>query len=321
MAFRRSRYASGDRATAFSCILRRARPGPYRGLLKGRWNYSYASAFDIQSSQFRSLEVPKPDSGPSQQLLSTLPFLRRYARALTGSQAHGDQWVRACLEKILQHPELSAVSSSKADIFALFHRVQPPFILRGEHERSRDATAPLDRLKVRLQDIPDRQRNVMLLIVLEGFTERETASILDMTEEDVGLALSEARQELKRTASIRVLVIEDEALIAMDVARIVRDAGYEVVGVAATEKGAVELAEKHKPDIVLADIQLKGGDNGIAAARQILKSTSVPIIFVTGFPERLLTGKGVEPAFVLTKPFDPEALRTSMAHALNVVSL
>ena len=90
---------------------------------------------------------------------------------------------------------------------------------------------------------------------------------------------------------------------------------------APTEKAAVALAKQHDPHLILADIQLRDGDSGIAAVRQILKSLTAPVIFVTGFPERLLTGNGLEPAFIITKPFDPEMLRTAMAHALNSVSV
>jgi CheY-like chemotaxis protein len=94
-----------------------------------------------------------------------------------------------------------------------------------------------------------------------------------------------------------------------------------VVGIAATEKTAVELAKKHSPHLVLADIQLRGSDSGISAVNQIMKSMSVPVIFVTGFPERLLTGKQVEPAFVISKPFDPDLLRAAIAQALDTVSI
>ena len=229
--------------------------------------------------------------GLSEQLLATLPFLRRYARALTGSQNQGDQWVRLCVEVLLQQPELMQDSaSSKVDIFALFHRLQRPFgaIVRTGGDDSEAGSAP-QRLQAQIGEIPDRQRKVLLLTVLEGFAVEESAHILGITDDEAEQALRAARDELRRVASVKVLVIEDEAVIALDVAKIVRDAGHQVVGIAATESTAVALAEKHAPDLVIADIQLKGHDNGMAAVRQILKSMSVPIIFVTGFPERLLT--------------------------------
>jgi CheY-like chemotaxis protein/DNA-directed RNA polymerase specialized sigma24 family protein len=268
------------------------------------------------------MKVSDSTTGLSEQLMATLPYLRRYARALTGSQAHGDQWVRLCVEVLLQQPELMGDSStSKVDIFALFHRLQRPFGGLDKAEGGAEPGTAPDRLRAQIREIPDTQRKVLLLTVLEGFSVEEAARILGIAADEADQALRQAREELRRVASVRVLVIEDEAVIALDVAKIVRSAGHQVVGIAATEKAAIELAEKHTPDLVLADIQLKGQDNGMAAVRQILKSMSVPIIFVTGFPERLLTGQGIEPAFVITKPFDPDLLKTAMAQALNIVSI
>src|SRR4029079_10780175 len=177
------------------------------------------------------------------------------------------------------------------------------------------------RLKERLSEIPAQQRQMLLLTVLEGFTGPEAARILGIDIATAEGALTEARDELKRVASVRILVIEDEAVIALDIAKIVRNAGHQVIGIAATEKAAVDLAKKHSPHLVLADIQLKGSDSGIAAVRDIMKTIQVPVIFVTGFPERLLTGSGLEPAFVITKPFDPDLLRTAIAQALNTVAI
>lgn len=250
---------------------------------------------------------------------ATLPYLRRYARALTGAQHHGDQWVRMCVEVLLQQPDLlSSETTTKAAIFTVFHRLQQPFNALDPDSPSEATDAPA-RLKTHLTEIPQRQRQMLLLTVLEGFSVVEAAHILGISEADAETDLSSARDELERVASVRVLVIEDEAVIALDVAKIVRNAGHQVVGIAATERDAVDLAKKHLPHLVLADIQLRGGDSGIAAVREILKAVSAPVIFVTGFPERLLTGHGLEPTFIITKPFNPEMLKTAIAHALNSV--
>jgi len=163
--------------------------------------------------------------------------------------------------------------------------------------------------------------SVLLLTVLEGFTVADAGRILGIETDAAERSLEEARRELQRVAAVRVLVIEDEAVIALDVADIVRNAGHQVVGIAATEKTAVELAKQHSPHLVLADIQLRGSDSGIAAVNQIMRSMTVPVIFVTGYPERLLTGKQVEPAFVISKPFDPDLLRAAIAQALDTVSI
>jgi CheY-like chemotaxis protein len=255
----------------------------------------------------------------SEAITRTLPFLRRYARAVTGSQKRGDEWVRLCAEVALQQPELVAqVEDTKQGVFTLFHKLRQPF---GLLEEAAEGNTVSGRLKESLTDMAPLQRQVLLLTVLEGFTIGDAARILDSEVEDAERSLEEARRELQRVAAVKVLVIEDEAVIALDVADIVRNAGHQVVGIAATEKTAVELAKQHSPHLVLADIQLRGSDSGIAAVNQIMKSMSVPVIFVTGYPERLLTGKQVEPAFVISKPFDPDLLRAAIAQALDTVSI
>lgn len=258
----------------------------------------------------------------AERLTTTLPFLRRYARALAGSQSHGDQWVRLCVEVLLHQPNLMGDGArSKADIFALFHRLQQPF---RRLENKKDVSGPStvrERLEAQMDSMPDLHRSALLLTALEGFSVQETARILGTPEGETEETLREAREALRRTASARILVIEDEALIALNIAQIVRNAGHQVAGIAATEKAAVALAASSAPDLVLADIQLRGRDNGIAAAQQILKSLPVPVIFVTAYPERLLTGQGVEPVFVITKPFDPHTLKTAIAQALDVASI
>src|SRR5882762_1113850 len=220
----------------------------------------------------------------SEAITRTLPFLRRYARAVTGSQKRGDEWVRLCAEVVMRQPDLiTKVEDTKLGVFALFHRLRQPF---GNLEEGAGADSVSGRLKESLTDMAPLQRQVLLLTVLEGFTVADAGRILGIDADDI-----------------------------------VRNAGHQVVGIAATEKTAVELAKQHSPHLVLADIQLRGSDSGIAAVNQIMRSMSVPVIFVTGYPERLLTGKQVEPAFVISKPFDPDLLRAAIAQALDTVSI
>ena len=260
-----------------------------------------------------------PTNKVSEAISRALPFLRRYARAVTGSQKRGDEWVRLCAEVVLQQPDLIAkTEDTKLGVFTLFHRLQQPF---GNLDDNGGEDSVSGRLKESLTDMAPLQRQVLLLTVLEGFTVEDAGHILDIGLEKAESSLEDARRELQRVAAVRILVIEDEAVIALDVADIVRNAGHQVVGIAATEKTAIELAKQHSPHLVLADIQLRGGDSGIAAVNQIMKSMTVPVIFVTGFPERLLTGKQVEPAFVISKPFDPDLLRAAIAQALDTVSI
>ncbi len=113
-----------------------------------------------------------------------------------------------------------------------------------------------------------------------------------------------------------MLIIEDEPIIALDIEGMVRDLGHDVTGVARTHRGAVALVKSKTPGLVLADIQLADGSSGLDAVNEILTEIEVPVIFITAFPERLLTGEKPEPAFLITKPFRPEAVKAAISQAL-----
>jgi CheY-like chemotaxis protein len=251
----------------------------------------------------------------SHDVVRLLPYLRRYARALTGSQSTGDEYVRLCLEAILAEPaRIKNAADLRVELFAVFHDAWD--IVDSaipEAEGGVEQTG----INRQLAALPSVERQVLLLIALERFSTAETARILDLEEADVVRKLDAARQELRRQATTKVLIIEDEPVIAMDVAGIVESLGHEVVGVAGRQAEAVELARKHQPGLVLADVQLQDGDSGILTVQEIMQSMDAPVIFVTGFPERLLTGDRVEPAFIVTKPFDPETLKVAIVQALS----
>src|SRR5690606_11375158 len=151
---------------------------------------------------------------------------------------------------------------------------------------------------------------------VEGFGEAETGRIIGRDVEDVRKLIAEALDEIDRQTRARILIIEDEPIIAMDIEMIVRDLGHEVVGVATTHREAVAEAQEHQPGLVLADIQLADNSSGIEAVQEILSSLKVPVIFITAFPERLLTGDRPEPAFLLTKPYQPATLRAAVSKVL-----
>jgi CheY-like chemotaxis protein len=104
--------------------------------------------------------------------------------------------------------------------------------------------------------------------------------------------------------------------IAMDIESIVRDLGHNVTGVAVTRDEAVAQARKSTPGLVLADIQLADDSSGIDAVKDILSEFSVPVIFITAFPERLLTGTRPEPTFLITKPFQRSTVKAAISQAL-----
>jgi CheY-like chemotaxis protein len=251
----------------------------------------------------------------SHDIVRLLPYLRRYARALTGAQSTGDEYVRLCLEAILAEPaRIKNAADLRVELFAVFHDAWDIVDSAIPAAEGGSETSGINR---QLAALPSIERQVLLLVALERFSTSETARILDLEEADVVRKLDMARQELRRQATTKVLIIEDEPVIAMDIAGIVESLGHEVIGVAGRQAEAVELARKHQPGLVLADVQLQDGDSGIVTVQEIMLSMDAPVIFVTGFPERLLTGDRVEPAFIVTKPFDPETLKVAIVQALS----
>lgn len=251
-------------------------------------------------------------------ILAVVPHLRRYARALTGSQGRGDAYVRLCLETILAEPARLSGGASKLELFRAFHDGWRA--VNWQHgEEPTEHPERARRIEHGLAELPTLERQVLLLTFLEGFSVAEAASIVGLNVRQAGELLGKAQRVLQLESSVPVMIIEDEPLIAMDLARIVGEMGHVVCGTAARHDQAIELAKATKPSLILADIQLRGDENGIHAVRDILKSIAVPVIFVTGYPERLLTGEDLEPAFVMSKPFDPEALKTFINQALAVL--
>jgi DNA-directed RNA polymerase specialized sigma24 family protein/CheY-like chemotaxis protein len=245
-----------------------------------------------------------------------LPILRRYARALSGSQKSGDAYVRICLETLLAEPQrFDTDLPAKTALFQLFHRVWDAI---GQ-EPAGEATSESRALKAadeHLRALTPKSRQVILLTSLEGFPVSEVASILDIDESEVESLLAEAEDELQKAMRARILIIEDEPVIALDIAALVEELGHSVTGVTATRDEAVAAARANAPDLVLADIQLADGSSGIDAAAEILRQLELPVIFITAFPERLLTGRRVEPTYLITKPFSPGSVRVAISQAL-----
>ncbi len=253
-----------------------------------------------------------------QRLAPHLPFLRRYARALSGTQASGDQYVRATLEAIVDDPDaFPADRDVRVGLYGYFHRIwnsaqdgHGPIAING------DDTHPAAIATRRLAAVTPLPRQILLLSVMEGFCPAEIAMITGASEGEVDRQLTAALTELDRQTRTRVLIIEDEPIIAMDIEAIVGELGHDVVGIAVTRDEAVEQARATQPGLVLADIQLADDSSGIDAVTDILGDLDLPVIFITAFPERLLTGDRPEPAFLITKPFQERTLKAAIAQAL-----
>jgi len=254
----------------------------------------------------------------SEQVAANLPFLRRYARALTGSQATGDAFVRATLEAALADSEVKqSLEGGRIPLYRAFNKVWSTGFLDvaatdrasggGEHE-----VGAQDRLKA----ITPLNRQALLLTTLEDFTPAQAAEIMDRETGEVEQLVAEAIAEIDREQSTSVLIIEDEPLISMQLEDLVSSLGHEIAGTAATRTQAQEAVADKTPGLVLADIQLADGSSGLDAVDDILAITSVPVIFITAYPERLLTGDRPEPTYLVTKPFQEQTVRAAISQAL-----
>nr|WP_319250022.1 response regulator [uncultured Celeribacter sp.] len=247
-----------------------------------------------------------------------LPYLRRYARALTGSQTSGDAYAMATLEALLEDRSVfDAASDSKTALFRAFHLI---WNSAGAPVAEEDSSLAR-RAQEHLSKLTPNSREVLLLATIEGFPISAIAEIIDSSTADVEGLLKTAKTEMEDSIAGRVLIIEDEAIIALDLQSIVADMGHEITGVARTHTGAVQLAEKERPDLILSDIQLADNSSGIEAVNEILAQTGdIPVIFITAFPERLLTGERPEPAFVITKPYTEEQVLSAVSQAMFFAS-
>ena len=251
-----------------------------------------------------------------EQIAKNLPYLRRYARALTGSQATGDAFVRATLEAALADADLkSSLEGGRVPLYKAFNKVWSSAYLEvpdadGSPRSHEDAATG------RLRAITPLNRQALLLTTLEDFSMEEAGDIMGLDAGRVEGLVQEAVEEIDRETATSVLIIEDEPLISMQLEDLVTSLGHEICGTAATRTQAQQVVAERTPGLVLADIQLADGSSGLDAVDDILAIGSVPVIFITAYPERLLTGDRPEPTYLVTKPFQEQTVRAAISQAL-----
>nr|WP_310522987.1 response regulator [Polymorphobacter sp.] len=246
-----------------------------------------------------------------------LPYLRRYGRALTGSQRTGDAFVRAALEALVQAPDqIDPSRPARVELFRLFHAFWGPVADQTGETAPNWPNAAAAVGEELLANLPAHRREALLLTAVEGFSVADTAIILGRGEDQVRADIVAANAAISAQMAGRVMIIEDEPIIAMDLQNIVESLGHSVVGIAATRTEAANMAGRLDADLVLADIQLADGSSGIDAVKDMLAEHDVPVVFVTAFPERLLTGERPEPTYLITKPFQVEMLVATIGQAL-----
>ena len=251
----------------------------------------------------------------SDQVAPHLPYLRRFARALTGTQQSGDSYVAAVLEGIIADPAvLTHQGDTRVALYQSLCALWSSLVVnqKGDHsDNAWDAT-----IQERLSNLPGQARQVYLLHAVEGFDFRQIADIQRTTVDEVKSLYDDASQQISEMMASDVLIIEDEPLIALDIEDIVTALGHRPIGVARTHAEALAIVRTKKPQLILSDIQLADGSSGIDAVNDLLRECDVPVIFITAFPERLLTGQRPEPAFLITKPFSPDMVKGVIAQAL-----
>jgi CheY-like chemotaxis protein/DNA-directed RNA polymerase specialized sigma24 family protein len=254
----------------------------------------------------------------SSTVASTLPTLRRYARAVTGSQASGDDLVAKVLERLIATTDLlPADQPVKIALYREFLRMLnqsgPDIAVAAEADGASAADQRLGRLS-------PRPRQAYLLRALEGFSGEQAAFALDTTVQNVTALTEQANREMIGQVATDVLIIEDEPMIALDLKEIMTSLGHRVTAIARTHREAVEAVAEGRVGLVLADIQHADGSSGIEADNDILATIGVPIVFITAFPERLLTGERPEPTYLVTKPFEPDTLKATIFQALSLAA-
>ena len=250
----------------------------------------------------------------SDSIAPHIPFLRRFARALCGTQAAGDAYVAATLEEILEDPAcFDAELDPKVALYKLFLRSwrNVPLNTHVDSPAFDESGASRNLAAISLEP-----RMAFLLSAVESFRPHEIAQILDCSEERAADLIERAGREISEQIQTSVLIIEDEPLIALDIQTLVEQLGHDVATIARTHTEAVRAALKRRPGLILADIQLADGSSGLEAVNEILGTQEVPVIFITAFPERFLTGQAPEPAFLITKPFSADSVKAVISQAL-----
>ncbi|MDO5603811.1 MAG: response regulator [Paracoccus sp. (in: a-proteobacteria)] len=247
-----------------------------------------------------------------------LPFLRRYARALTGSQSAGDNYAAAALEAILTDRSVMDGLEPRVGLFRAFHVIWQS---SGQPVAEADGGARGARAQALMARLTPNSREALLLNTIEGMRTEQIAGIMQMEVPEVEDLVRIAMDEMSQSVRGKVMIIEDETIIAMDLKGIVQAMGHDVTGIARTHSAAIDLAQEARPDLILADIQLADGSSGVDAVNELLSTLGeLPVIFITAFPERLLTGDRPEPAFLISKPYTEDQVSSALSQAMFFAS-
>lgn len=236
-----------------------------------------------------------------------LARLRRYARAMAGNQSSGDAYVSALLEIVQAEPAILQTMSTPA--LGLFKLLSQLVAATCQTEKM---GGPADLWQAfKLDTLPERIRQALLLVSVERFTVSETAEIMGVEAVEVEALIDAAGQSLDSFGGAEVMIVESEPLIAMNIEQIVKDLGLRVSSMPPTHAQAVTLLHRGRPDLIVAD----GGCHR-GTVDELYIGSFPPVVFISAFPEMLLTGIRPEPVFLARKPFDPPEIKALIYQAL-----
>jgi DNA-directed RNA polymerase specialized sigma24 family protein/CheY-like chemotaxis protein len=282
--------------------------------------HAFVSSVDVETRC--EMRVQPTNASPrglkmtlANDILPYLPSLRRFARCLTGGQESGDAYVTATLEALVADPSIFPTDlAPRTALYQVFLKVWNSVALNGQPDA---ADEPKDGIvSRRLEAITPVARQAFLLVTVEGFTIGDAATVLGKTRDEVNQDLDEAGREIAEQVATNILIIEDEPLIAMDLEGVVTAIGHSVGAIARTRLEAVEAFKRVQPGLILADVQLADGSSGLDAVQDILGDCEIPVVFITAYPEQVLTGLRPEPTFLIPKPFQHETVKAIISQAL-----
>ena len=252
------------------------------------------------------------ESGIEQAVYKYLPILRLFGRSISGNQRIGDKFVAATVKYLADHivmPDNLSVKTYAFRVLVRHWNDMADIVLTGD-----DAGIK------KFSNLTPVHRQAYIMHVICGLEVFEVAEALSVTVSEVRSIFVRAGREITEQKKLmaRILIVEDERLIQLEFATIITQLGHTVVGVAENRSEAIEIINDQDVDLILCDIQLKGGDSGLDLMTEILATKTIPFIVATAFPERFLTGSGPEPAFLVAKPFSSEQIALAITQALFI---
>lgn len=242
------------------------------------------------------------ESCGSKVFRATIPHLRRFGRAISGSQMEADTAVLQVMSTYAGDP----ITIGSASRIGLYRQ------LVGALNKSCSGDYKCGDISIPTPT----SRQAHLLVNVEGFTDQEVSQVIPINSPDVAAQLAAVERENLSLAPAKILIIEDDPAVASELEYIVRDLGHNVSGFAATHGEAVQQIHKCQPNLILSDLQLADGSSGLNAVNEILTFAPLPVIFITAHPALFLTGTRREPLFALAKPFKIDSVRATVGQAL-----